>query len=371
MAWIMPPLLIAMALVNRTNKWRLAVAAVAAVAAAFYNVNPLFWVSIGMGVLLFLSTMALDFLGIWIAFFVIGSTVLFYAGGARYLLPMTAPAAILLARALPSRWLLLGFVLQLPLSLGLAGANAQHWKTVRAFSIATAKQANAEHRRVWVNGEMALRFYLEAEGARPMVADTDLRTGDWVVTSDLLGPLPLNVPTARVQELKVVPWIPFRIITIAKGGSGYSTSGKGLLPFEISHAVVDILHTDLVLERTADLSYLDPKDPRATAQFVGGLSNDGWTAQEASVLLKVPDQTKTVEAAIYIPDTAPARRIELLVDGVAVGQEVFTSTGTHTLSFPYRPTGTTATVSLKVDATLSVATDTRKLGVIVTGIGFK
>jgi hypothetical protein len=366
----MPPLLIALAFTRKANGWKLGIAALAAVGAAFHDVNPLFWLSVGLGVLLLLSTAGSDFLGMWIAIFVAGSILIFYAGAARYLLPMAAPAAILLSRALSTRILLLGFLLQLPVSAGLAAENAQHWVAVRNFSRTIAQQAKSQNRRMWVNGEMALRFYLEAEGARPLLLDQEVRTGDMVITSELIGPMLLTVPTARVATTEVIPSIPLRIISL-EGGSGYSASSKGLLPFEISREVVDELHADVVTERTVDFSYVDPKDPKAKSQLINGIFPDGWMLQQSSIILKVPENAEKLEASVYLPAPAAARKVELLADGVVIGDVAMPHEGIYTMSAPYKPRGKTVTVGLRVDATFSVPTDARKLGVIVTGLGFR
>ena len=69
---------------------------------AFYDLNPLFWLSVGCGVLVltWLITEALhrDFLAAWAVIFFAGALLIFFAGSARYLLPIAAPVAILAAR---------------------------------------------------------------------------------------------------------------------------------------------------------------------------------------------------------------------------------------------------------------------------------
>src|SRR5206468_744770 len=105
------------------------IAAGAMLIAAFYDVNPLFWISIGCGLLiltwLLSEAMRRDFLAIWAVVFFAGAMLIFFAGSARYLLPIAAPVAILAARTAPAgpRWLAAAFGLQLLLSLGLATAN--------------------------------------------------------------------------------------------------------------------------------------------------------------------------------------------------------------------------------------------------------
>src|SRR6202035_2084443 len=50
--WIISPLLVVAAFLNKKDKWRLIVAAAATLTAAFYDLNPLFWLSVGCGVLI-------------------------------------------------------------------------------------------------------------------------------------------------------------------------------------------------------------------------------------------------------------------------------------------------------------------------------
>ena len=72
----------------------------------------------------------------WIVLFFAGALVLFFAGSARYLLPMAAPLALLASRALAHRprWLTAAFVAQLALGLALSAVNFQHWDGYRAFA---------------------------------------------------------------------------------------------------------------------------------------------------------------------------------------------------------------------------------------------
>jgi hypothetical protein len=194
--------------------------------------------------------------------------VIYFAGSARYLLPIAAPEAILYAREVSTRWLSAGIAAQLVVTMGLATPNYQHWSETREFADAVMRQASG--RRVWVNAELGVRHYLEARGALPLLRDQVLRTDDIVVTSELVRPVNVTAPTARLLEKTIVPSVPLRLISV-EGGSGYSASSKGLLPFEISREVVDRLTADVVIERTAELSYLDPKDPTAPAHIIAGL----------------------------------------------------------------------------------------------------
>ena len=67
---------------------------------------------------------------------------MFFAGSARYLLPMAAPVALLASRLRP-RWLAAGFAAQMALGLGLAVVNYQHWDGYRRFAATLRAQAGA------------------------------------------------------------------------------------------------------------------------------------------------------------------------------------------------------------------------------------
>ena len=96
------------------------------------------------------------FLLAWMAVFYAGALTVFFAGAARYLLPVAAPFALLASR-LRVRWLGPGVALQLALALGLASVNYQHWDGYRRF----APTLPSGH-RIWVDGEWGLRAFTTA-----------------------------------------------------------------------------------------------------------------------------------------------------------------------------------------------------------------
>jgi hypothetical protein len=366
--WIVFPGLVGAAFWKQARWWRWALVAIAGGAAFLHDPNPLFWGSVAAGTLLIAACLRKEFLSAWVVMFFVASLAIFFAGSARYLLPIAAPVAILVAREVPERGLIAGIAAQLLISLGLATANHQHWDQVRAFADRVIGQAQG--RRVWVDAEWGIRHYLEDRGALPLRKDTILRTGDLVVRSELGQPVPVTAPTAELLQATISPSIPLRLISI-EGGSGYSASSKGLLPFEISNEIVDRLRAEVVLERKPVLSYLDPKDPQAPAHIVHGLFPDGWMLGEASVLLRVPDKFTQLKAAVFIPPNAPARTVTLAADGRVVTSQTFSTPGAYTVSAPFASGAAQVTVTLRVDATHRVAPDTRDLGVVVTGVGFE
>lgn len=316
------------------------------------------------------------FLATWVALFFGGAAVLFFAGSARYLLPMAAPVVLLVSR-LRVRWLAIGFAAQLALSLALATVNYQHWDGYRRFA-RQIRAATAGH-RVYIDGEWGLRYYLEADGGLPLergATGNVLRAGDIVVSSQLAYPIAFTAPTAPIAERAIRATLPLQLIGL-EARSGYSTATKGLRPFDISTAPIDIVRAAIVLDRHPTLSYLPMNAPEAPAQIISGLYDveSGawrWMAGSAVVLLKSPAQPLPIEAVFTIPDRAPARHVELLLDGRVAASETYGGPGAYTLkSPPQPPAGETATVTLTVDRTFAAPGDRRELGVVVAGMGFR
>jgi hypothetical protein len=94
-------------------------------------------------------------------------------------------------------------------------------------------------------------------------------------------------------------------------------------------------------------------------------------SERASVLLKAPDKLRSVEVVFFIPPTAPARHVQLFVDGQQVAEETFPGPGPYKLAVPLQSSNPTATVGITVDKTFSAPGDRRNLGVVITGLGFR
>jgi hypothetical protein len=364
--WIVSPLLVFAAVRGR---WPWALAGATAILAAIFDPNPLFWLSMACGVMVLIWTIRHGkFLGWWIAVFFCGALIVFFAGSARYLLPMAGPVAILIARAASPGLLWTGFALQFALSVLLAAANYQQWNAYRAFAASWAPQVAA--RRVWVNAEWGLRYYLESEGALPLKRDQVLQPGELIVTSDLPGTLPRNAPMAQVAQEEITPAIPLRLISLS-GRSAFSSAARGLLPFEISRAPADRVRVETVLERKAELSYLDPRDAASRAQLVSGIYPDGWMGAQATVLLKSPGKAAPLRVEVFIPPDAPARKVQMLVGTQVIAEDTFPKPGSYALAAPYEAPSASVSVTLTVDKTHRVAGDERDLGAVVTGVGFR
>lgn len=309
------------------------------------------------------------FLLAWIGLFFAGAVAVFFAGSARYLLPMAAPVALLASR-LDRKWLAAGFSAQLALGLGLAIVNYQHWDGYRTF--ATSLRGPSEGHRVWVDNDWGLRYYLESQGGMAARKDERLRAGDVLVSSDLGSSLRPTVPLAPIAKATIQPWVPLRLIGL-ESHSGYSTVDKGFWPFGISAGPIDRVRAELVMERHPKLEYLTVREPGAAEQIVSGVDpSDGWTAATAEVIVRNPAEPGRVRAEFYISPQASARSVRLFLDGREVAAGTYPGDGKYTLESAeaLRGMGTSATVELRVDRTFRAPGDQRDLGVVLIGAGF-
>jgi hypothetical protein len=312
------------------------------------------------------------FLLAWIGIFFACAVVAFFAGSARYLLPIAAPVALLASR-LPRRWLAAGFAAQLALSLGLAFANYQHWDGYRRFA-ERLRGVTAGH-RVWVDDHWGLRYYLESGGALPLTQAQRLRAGDIVVSSALSRSVDVNAPLNPIARAEIRPALPLRLIGL-ESHSGYSTASRGLWPFGVSSGPVDLLTAGLVAERHPTLEYLAMNAREAAQQIVSGVygleeNRFRWMSRSAAIVLKSPTAPAPLEVRFRIPDNAPARRVTLSLDGRQVASAVYVAPGEYTLaSPPVRAEGGAAAVEIAVDRTFSAPGDERELGIVLTSVGF-
>ncbi len=279
-----------------------------AIGAAFYDLNPLFWgsIAVGAGVLIWCARHWRDFLAQWVLIFFAGALVIFFAGSARYLLPIALPIAILATQRVPRRLLEISLACGFALSLALATVNYQHWDGYRQF--ARALRSDVQSKRVWINGEWGLRYYFESEGGLPLHQGQAIHPGEMVVSSKLSYPIPFTsgggvlVPIA---ERTITSSIPLRIVALG-GRAAYSTTMLGLRPFDISRAPIDQLTAEMMIERKPALTDLPMNAPQAGQQIVSGIyqlesGQWRWMSQTAAILLKPPDQPTPVTVQFTIP----------------------------------------------------------------------
>ncbi|MGA3236215.1 MAG: hypothetical protein ABSG03_07930 [Bryobacteraceae bacterium] len=313
-----------------------------------------------------------QFLLAWIAIFFAGAVVVFFAGSARYLLPIAAPVALLVSR-MRSRWLALGFAAQMALSLGLAAMNYQHWDGYRRF--AASLPAKTAGHRVWVDGDWGYRYYLTAQGGLPLVKTQTLRPGDIVVSSELNHSSDVSFvggggQATTIAQAEIGSAIPLRIIGLGSH-SGFSSSSAGLWPFGISDGPIDRIRAAEIGERHVTLEYLPMKAPEADEQIVSGIYADRWMGKSGVVALKSPPGPRKLRVVFYVQNASPPRTVRLLLDGREVASGVYSEPGPYTLeSQAVQAAGATATVEIDVDRTFFAPGDARALGIVLTEVGF-
>lgn len=394
--WMLfPPL--ALVAFGRKPVWPLVLGAVGAGAGAIWlDPHPVFWLCFGSGIAVVTGSMLRlarwrdrdqFFLSAWITIFFVAALVLFFAGSARYLLPMAAPVCLLASRSfeeqkakpLPAVAALFGvaFALQLGLGLGLAAVNYHHWDSYRRFAWDLADEIR--QRRVWVNAEWGLRYYAESLGAVPLELSQPVQPGEAVLTSEISYPVDYTTgggSLTPIRTMEIETPLPVRLIGIG-ARSGYSTVTLGYRPFAPGYGLIDRVSASVVVEHEPALSYVPMAAPEAETQIVSGiyrLENDAWRwmSDRGVLLLAAPEEAAPVEATIYIPEQSPAREIVLRLDGAEVARETFTGPGSYSVrsGSAVAPEGGSATLEILADGTFSPPGDTRKLGVVLSAAGF-
>jgi 4-amino-4-deoxy-L-arabinose transferase-like glycosyltransferase len=387
--WLVFPAL-ALAAFRRAPRWLWVAAVVAStVAGAMLDAHPLFWASFGVGLVVVLgSALTLvrqgdgerRFLAWWIVVFFGAALALFFAGSARYLLPVAAPVALLVTRELADRrgWLAAGIALQMAVWMPAAVMNYQHWDAYREF----VRELRGEfgERRVWVNAEWGLRFYAEAEGALPLLRSQPVEPGEMVLASRIAYPATFTTGGGRlvpVARREVRPAVPVRLIGL-EARSGYSTVTLGYRPFDLGRGPVDEVTANLVVEQKPALEWAPMGAEEAESQIVSGIYQlEGgrwrWMGERAVLLLKRPAAPMAVEVELYLPEAAPARRVVVRVDGRQVAEGQYQGAGSYRLrsAGPVQVEGETATMEIVVDRTFSPRGDHRRLGAILVGAGFR
>lgn len=341
------------------------------------------------------------FLGAWIAVYSAGAIAVFYAGSARYLLPLAAPVAILLVRRLgpagdaggdanvraqlpaplPGNWwtILVSAALaaQLAVGLGLAWSEYRYALDYREFAQRLAPMAQSQ--RIWSNAEWGLRYYLERIGGEPLLHGQQIGAGSIVVTSELAAAIPYSATRAKTEILNTeirTGLIPLRTIGIG-ARSGYSSSEFGILPFDFGAGTIDRVRAEAIglVEPTA--SYLTMSSPEAEQQLLSGFfapeaGGWRWMGRRGVALLRAPENASVFELQFTIHEISPVRRVTVRVNGETIANETYPQPGAQTLSIPVSaPTNQTAEIQIEADRTFQAPSDERELSLIVSGFGFK
>jgi hypothetical protein len=385
LAWLIFPLIAIYAFARGRRLASLA-GTVAAIGAALYDPNPLFWVSFGTGVLILCSVCGSlaerDPKTVWLAastlLFFAGALVVFFAGAARYLLP-AAPFVIFLAvRRMHHhpRWLAAGIALQTALAMCLSMVNYSQLGEWRSFAASIAPQVAGK--RLWVNGEWGFSWYLGLLGGRQVLRDQRIAPGDLIATSELGFPVPVNtfgVKLLPVLHRDIFPLLPVTMMGV-NARSGYTTDGFGLHPFEVSSAPLDRIRLERALPDAPRLAFLEMGSPEIAGQIVSGVygvesGRWRWMGRKAVLALRVPAQPAPIAARFFIPPQAVARRVTVLLDDKEIAAQSYTQPGAYSLqSPPLRPDRAAVLISIVVDATFRTPGDSRDLGIVLMSAGF-
>jgi hypothetical protein len=341
--------------------WALA----SALPAAALDWNPLFWISFAIGVVVLIKVDG--FLGWWIRLFFAAALILFFAGSARYLLPIAPAVCLWAAKRLNEERLTYAIGAQMALAGVLTLANYQHWQAYKDFIDTHVVPLTAQSKRVWVAGEWGLRYYAEQAGALPLKQGQILQAGEQVLISRY-GQAPPSGTLQPVVTEDIRPSLPLRLIG---GRAGWSTVAFGVRPFDVSLEPVDRLVLAAVVDRPPTLSQLPMNHPEAERQLLSGFypleeNRYRWMGPMARVVLV--SQPAPVTLTVFATEE---REFTVSADGREL-QRFVLKQGLQTLATPaFTPTSASTVITLQVDRPVKAPGDTRELGVIIQSIGFR
>ena len=93
-----------------------------------------------------------------------------------------------------------------------------------------------------------------------------------------------------------------------------------------------------------------------------------WMGERAVVLLKPPPHPEPLHLIFTIPDIVPARRVTVALDGLVLEDRTYDKPGSYALVTKPVSGGT---LTISVDKTYSAPGDLRKLGIVVSELGFR
>lgn len=365
--------------------WLLAAFAAPALAAAFFDPHPLFWAPIGCGGLVLAWTAARlrhppdRFLAAWVLLYFAAALAIFFAGAARYLLPLAAPLILLLTRALAlrPRWLHAALVSNLLLALAAAWVNSDHWYGSRDAALQAMKTAGPA--RVWTSAEWGARHYAERAGARPLLRGQRLAAGDFLLTTELSGHVDFGPGGNRMVprlEREIRPRLPLRLAGPGSQ-SGYATVGFGLRAFGWSHAPIDRITLWEAVPAQPTLSWLDMNHPQAEAHLLEGIygleqGQWRWAAPRAALVLLRPATPARLAVQLFLPADAPGRTVRLALNGETVATAHLSGEGRHEIeSPPLTPAPGPASITITIDQGFKPPSDWRTLGFVLIAAGFR
>lgn len=177
------------------------------------------------------------FLAGWCLAYFAFACAAFFAGSARYLLPLAAPLVLLFVRhAEAQRWkLAAALAINVVLGLNLSFAAYE-------FSRAYADLEPPPGSAFLVNGEWGFRYHMVRRGGRPLERSSRAAPGEWIVSSELSlagnydSPAEAIAVPMSVKDVTVRS--PLRLVD-RFAHSGHSSVAFGLLPFSFSRRPLD------------------------------------------------------------------------------------------------------------------------------------
>ena len=186
------------------------------------------------------------FLALWLVGLLVFTALLNWHVNAADALLAAPPVLLLLfrdPRLAPSRPLVwAGAALMLPLSMGLAWADALQSSFYREAAVRSAAEIAGQPGRRWIVGHWGLQHYFEREGFEevvpPMYGRSQLEPGDWVATARNVSQLDVSVNMDRYDIRQVWAWekrhwLPLRT-TNADASGGFYSHHSGYTPFSFS-----------------------------------------------------------------------------------------------------------------------------------------
>ncbi len=256
------------------------------------------FVALGLNALLWLwdARRPQPFLAWWCLAYFAFAAVAFFAGAARYLLPLAAPMIVLFVRQAENRPRLLALALTLSAFAGLNLSFAAY-----EFSRVYAAVAPPPGRTFLVNGEWGFRYHMVEKGGRALTSTSRPAPGEWIVSSELslagTYDSPAEAVAVPIEAVDLVVRSPVRLVD-RFAHSGHSSVTFGLLPFSFSRRPLD----RITYWRTSPFLALDA--PWLPTQFDGRLVY--LPTPGTTIRLPLDSSWKRLRVALFARGAGPA-----------------------------------------------------------------
>lgn len=247
-------------------------------------------VALGFNALLWLweSRKRQPILAAWCLLYFGFALLVFFAGASRYLLPLTAPMAILFVLQFGERRSKMALAVAAAVFLGMNVSFAAY-----EFSRVYADVPPPPGKTFLVNGEWGFRYYMLQRGGRMIETSSVAWPGEWIVSSQLSlagdydSQAEESASFVRARDL----WVrtPLRLID-KHAHSGFSAASSGLLPFSFASGPLD-----RVTYRRTSL-FLDAPASWHPTELDGRLV---YLAPPGAVRVTMPANAKELRFALY------------------------------------------------------------------------